>query len=246
SSVPPDPGRVTSPLPSLRGASSESPPQSTPAAKTNTLAVVAFVLSLLCVLPLIPMILGIVAIRQIRARGEKGTGLAVAAIILNGITVVLAAGVLWGGLSDEAPRRDGSGEVTRPGSGGTEDIRAGDCFNTPDDMRDYDASGAPAAPSVDIVPCGQPHDGEAFAVFTVEDGDGAFPGADRIRVTAEQKCGETALAGYRGTDAPLPESLELYYYLPTESSWDDGGRKVTCFVGDPAGQRTGSIRPSGS
>lgn len=55
-------------------------------ARLNTLAVVGFVLSLLC-LPLIGLVLGLLARSQIKRTGERGMGLAVAAIVLGLIPV---------------------------------------------------------------------------------------------------------------------------------------------------------------
>ncbi|MCX4627509.1 DUF4190 domain-containing protein [Streptomyces sp. NBC_01443] len=210
--------------------------------KTNTLAVVAFVMSLLCAIPLVPLILGIVALTQIRDRGEKGRGFAIAAIVIHSLTLVFYAAVLafgFTGVLDDGPERDTAGQVTAPGSGELQDIRMGDCFNTDDKMPEGQKD-AEASLSVTIVPCDQPHKGEAYAVFELE--DGPFPGKDEVHSTAEEKCDSTALADYMGAGAALPESLEPYYSVPQASSWDVGHHKVTCFVADPSGSSTGSVR----
>ncbi|MFD0722972.1 DUF4190 domain-containing protein [Streptomyces globosus] len=127
--------------------------------KTNVAAVVALVMSVVCAIPFVPLILGFVALSQIRKNGEKGKGLAIAAIVIHGATIafyaiVLAIG-LSGGLDDgTAPRRDTGGRVTVPEQSASpganagaspgasprerrrdvEDIRKGDCFNTEDDL----------------------------------------------------------------------------------------------------------------
>lgn len=109
--------------------------------KTNTLAIVAFAMSILCGLPLVPLILGIIALSQIRNRGEKGKGLAVAAIVIHSLAIafygVLLVLGLTGALDDTPPKRDTTGQVTGSGSSKVQDIRKGDCFNTGGDLAEY-------------------------------------------------------------------------------------------------------------
>lgn len=73
--------------------------------KTNTLAIVGFILSLF--LGPIGGIISIIALCQIKNTGEKGKGLAIAGIILGfgGIVLVVAIGafftiLVWPGLQD--------------------------------------------------------------------------------------------------------------------------------------------------
>ncbi|MFD8415964.1 septum formation family protein [Streptomyces sp. NPDC059650] len=218
-----------------------APPQ-----KTNVLAVVAFVMSLVCAIPTVPLILGIVALSQIRKGGEKGKGLAVAAIVIHAATIAFYVVVMVIGLSgamgvDPEPRRDTSGQVTTPGSSDVQDIRKGDCFNTEDDLaKTQEKEGTQARFSVRTVPCDQPHEGEAYAVFDLE--DGPFPGTEKAAAAAEEKCGGKALTDYVGNAAKLPKTLEVFYYYPQSSSWALGDREVTCFLGTANGTSTGSAR----
>ncbi|MBT2482369.1 DUF4190 domain-containing protein [Streptomyces sp. ISL-94] len=218
--------------------------------KTNALAIVAFVMSIVCALPLVPLILGIIALSQIRNRGEKGKGFAIAAIAIHSATIALSAIALIFGFSgalDDGPppKRDSSGQVTTPGSIDVEDIRTGDCFNTGGKLAEYnDEDGGQAGFSVKIVPCGEPHEGEAYTVATLE--DGAYPGKDKVISIAEEKCGGTALTDYVGDDAKLPETLEVFYYYPQRATWIRGDREVTCFLGHTNGPSTGSVRATGS
>ncbi|MGZ9932644.1 DUF4190 domain-containing protein [Streptomyces sp. NC-S4] len=219
--------------------------------KTNVLAIVAFVMALVCGIPLVPLILGIVALSQIKSRGEKGKGLAVAAIVIHSLVIVLWIVVvalgLTGSLGDDAPKKRDTttGQVTGPASSGVTEIRKGDCFNTKDDLTEYgDEDGTQAARSVTIVPCTQPHKGEAYAVFDLD--SGAYPGNDKVIKSAEEKCSGTALSSYVGDNPKLSEKLEVYYYYPQAATWVLGDREVTCFMGDPAGPTTGSVRAAGS
>ncbi|GAA0288863.1 hypothetical protein GCM10010302_29010 [Streptomyces polychromogenes] len=203
-------------------------------------------MSIVCAIPTVPLILGIVALSQIRKNGEKGRGLAIAAIVIHGMTIAFYAVAIVLGLSgafDEGPRpqRDTQGQVTAPGSSKVEDIRKGDCFNTDDDLaKTQRGDGTQARLSVRTVPCDQPHEGEAYAVFTLD--DGVFPGAEKVVRISEEKCGGTALTGYVGDAAKLPKNLEVFYYYPQASSWIQGDRTVTCFLGSSGGTSTGSAR----
>ncbi|MFC9292989.1 DUF4190 domain-containing protein [Streptomyces sp. NPDC057011] len=218
--------------------------------KTNALAIVAFVMSLVCALPFVPLILGIIALSQIRNRGEQGKGLAIAAIVIHGLTIAFYGVFLVLGLSGAlddgpAPKRDSGGQVTDSGSSKVNDIRTGDCFNTGGDLAEYqDKDGGQAAFKVKIVPCDQPHEGEAYAVFNLE--DGAFPGTEKVTAMAEEKCAGAKLTDYVGAKAKLSDKLEVYYYFPQAATWAIGDREVTCFLGDSTGASTGSVRATGS
>jgi hypothetical protein len=56
--------------------------------KWNVLAIIGFVSAFL--LPIVPIVLGFIARGQIKRTGEKGNGLALAAIIIGFISVVLS------------------------------------------------------------------------------------------------------------------------------------------------------------
>ncbi|AQT75588.1 MULTISPECIES: DUF4190 domain-containing protein [Streptomyces] len=218
--------------------------------KNNALAIVAFVMSLVCAIPLVPLILGIVALSQIRKRGEKGKGFAVAAIAIHGATIAFYGILLVLGLSGAlddgpSPKRDTSGQVTGSGSVKVSDIRKGDCFNTNGDLAEYqDEDGGEASFSVRVVPCDQPHEGEAYAVFNLD--NGTYPGTEKVTAMAEEKCAGTLLTDYVGKDPKLAEKLEVYYYFPQAATWALGDREVTCFLGDTSGASTGSARATGS
>lgn len=208
-------------------------------------------MSIVCALPLVPIVLGIIALSQIKSRGEKGKGLAIAAIVIHALTIAFYGTFvvlgLTGALDDVAPKqRDTtSGQVTGPVSSGVTEIRKGDCFNTNDDLAQYnDEDGSQAARSVRIVPCDQPHKGEAYAVFDLE--GGTYPGTEKVTSSAEEKCSGTALSTYVGDNPKLSDKLEVYYYYPQAATWILGDREVTCFVGDPGGPTTGSVRAAGS
>ncbi|MER5932797.1 septum formation family protein [Streptomyces sp. NPDC002054] len=210
----------------------------------------AFVMSIVCAIPTIPLVLGLIALSQIRKNGDSGKGLAIAAVVIHSLTIAFYVVIVILGLSgalddDSPPRRDSSLQVTAPGSSDVEDIRKGDCFNTEDDLaKTQEGDNTQARSSVRTVPCHQPHEGEAYAVFNLK--DGAYPGKDKVVAIAEEKCGGTALTDYAGDAARLPKTLQVFYYYPQSSSWSLGDREVTCFVGNASGTSTGSVRATGS
>ncbi|MEU7556173.1 septum formation family protein [Streptomyces sp. NPDC044571] len=166
----------------------------------------------------------------------------VLALLVLGVAAVLAL-VYFGVLDDgPPPKRDAGGQVTEEGSSDTEDVRKGDCFTTDDDLTKK--KDADAGVSVRVVPCDQPHEGEAYAVFTLE--DGPYPGKEKIVRIATEKCGSAALTAYTGDAAKLPRKMEPIYNYPQSSTWDLGERNVICFLGDPTGKSTGSVRAPGS
>lgn len=72
---------------------------------TNALAVATLVLAL-CGTAILPVILGHIALRQIRARDEAGTGLAISGLVLGYLQIVLyvvffvmVAGGIWAAVS---------------------------------------------------------------------------------------------------------------------------------------------------
>ena len=86
-----------------------------------------------------------------------------------------------------------------------------------------------------VVPCEQPHNGEVFTVLTMSDGD--FPGQAAIE-EYQGRC-EPELAVYSPAAAVDP-AVGLFVLYPTEESWADGDRAVTC-IATSESDRTGSL-----
>ncbi|MFH9986570.1 DUF4190 domain-containing protein [Streptomyces luteogriseus] len=196
----------------------------------NALAVAALVLGVLCFLPAAGLVLGLIALGQIRRSGQSGRGLAIAGSVLSAVGIVLwglvlatgAASEVWEGVKDGAR---GDGVLS---------LEKGDCFDAPGGLEGdtYD---------VDRVPCEGRHDGEVFAVVTLP--GGAFPGEGEITDVAGKKC--YALQDQYAMDTwAVPADVEVYYLLPSRTSWRFGDRAITCLFGDTeAGLKlTGSLR----
>jgi hypothetical protein len=201
-------------------------------APVNGVAIAALVLGVLCFVPAVGLVLGLVALRQIRRKGERGKGLAVAGSVLSSVGLALwvlslstgAAADFWQGFR-EAARGEGTAYA----------LSEGQCFTTPSGSLQgvtYD---------VDVVPCEKEHDGEVFAVFDLP--GGSYPGDDEITRSADDRC-----YAFQDTYAmdrwALPADVDVYYLTPTRQSWRAGDREITCLFGntDEQGTLTGSLR----
>ncbi|MFE1024176.1 DUF4190 domain-containing protein [Streptomyces sp. NPDC058818] len=202
----------------------------------NGVAIAAFVLGVLCFVPAVGLVLGLIALAQIRRRGERGKGFAVAGSVLSSVGLALwavslstgAAGDFWEGFRDAAR-----------GEGTAYSLEKGQCFTTPSGSLQgvtYD---------VDEVPCEEEHDGEVFAAFELP--GGAFPGDGEITRAADERC--YALQDTYAMDRwALPADVDVYYLTPTSQSWRTGDREITCLFGntDERGTLTGSLRRDGT
>jgi hypothetical protein len=198
---------------------------------TNGLAIASLVTSFTCI-PLLGTVLGVLGLRQIRRRPQRGRGLALAGLLINGLATIATALLVVLGLATD---------VFDQGNTKVADLKAGQCFNTVGhSLSDYQAGDVPSA-RVNVVPCDSAHDAEAFATVPIGDQLGsAFPGFDRISRYAGPRCGGSADDYLDG--ATLPDGVALFYYMPPRAGWDAGRRTVTCFFGGVTNRITGSVR----
>lgn len=198
----------------------------------NGVAIASLVLGILCFLPALGLVLGIIALVQIRKKGERGKGMAVAGSVLSTVGLALWALLLGtGGLSDAW---DGFKDAAKENNS-TFSLAKGDCFNS------LDGSLEGYAYDVDTVPCSEAHDGEVFASFQLP--AGSYPGDDRVTEIADDKC--YALEDSYAMDAwAVPDDVDVYYLTPTSQSWRLDDHEVTCVFGsvDTNGTLTGSLR----
>ncbi|MEU9788920.1 DUF4190 domain-containing protein [Streptomyces phaeochromogenes] len=209
-------------------------PYNTPA-PVNGLAIAALVLGILCFLPLVGLILGFFALAQIRRKGERGKGMAIAGMILSGIgAAILALALATGGAAEFW---DGFQEGAREASenGATFSVDEGECFDTPGGSLEG------MAYDVDTVSCDEEHDGEVFANFRMA--SGSYPGDSAITEAADDKC-YTLQYAYAMDTWAIPENVDIYYFTPTRDSWSLGDREISCLFGnvDEKGGLTGSLR----
>ncbi|MGY3203745.1 DUF4190 domain-containing protein [Streptomyces sp. TE5632] len=202
------------------------PPPAPPA--LNGLAVTSLVTSLLCLAPL-GLVFGCIALWQIPRRRQRGKGLAIAGVSVSGAILLLAAVVIpvidfriW-----TLPARSDSGDVTKPGWTTIQSIRTGDCFTPPGGLPK--PGRPPLGGSVELIPCDKPHRAEAYASFTLTEGD--FPGLDGITATAWPQCARLFMD--YALDPLAFGRLQTYYFHPDEEGWAAGRRTVVCWVARP-------------
>jgi hypothetical protein len=181
------------------------------------------------------VITGIVALTQIRRTAERGRGLAITGISVGAALMVLGTlgFILFFAFVNTVDSFDD------PGTSGSEqdvfDLGIGDCLNET-------AAEGDEVFSVPVVDCESPHDYEVFGEATLADA-AEFPGTDSTFEQADTLCYDL-FAGYVGA-AWEESALEYTYFSPTEQSWSEGDREVTCLVFDPEAMLTGSVAGSG-
>jgi hypothetical protein len=154
---------------------------------------------------------------------------AIATFVLLALALGLAACTnddQGGGRDDEADLRDEDGQVVDETEVDAYRIQVGDCFN---------GQLPSSVDSITAVPCDQPHDQEAYAVFDLDvDGqpagpDVAYPGDDKVQLLAQRDC-IVQFTGYVGS-AYETSILEVGLLVPTQATWEEiDDREVVCTV----------------
>lgn len=158
--------------------------------------------------------------------------MAIAGSVLSVVGLVLWTVSLSTGVVSDAV--DGFRDAAR-GEGTAYALAKGDCFDSGTGSLQGDAY------DVDEVPCTGAHHGEVFAVVTLP--SGSFPGDDEVTDVADDKC--YALQEDYAMDAwAVPDTVDVYYLVPSKESWTFGDREITCVFGnvDEKKSLTGSLR----
>jgi hypothetical protein len=204
-----------------------APPHPMPPRRTNGLAIAAFVLSIPGLL-VVSVILAIVALVQTKRSGEKGRGLAIAALSISGAWVVIfpiafiLALIAFSAVVDV--HRDANGEIVEAGDLSISELQVGDCIESVSEEEVITLRG---------VPCAQPHEAEVYAIFDMP--SRTYPSDEAVGDECAQR-----LESYSELAWNAP-SIEIYYLSPDSETWRHGDREVICFAVDEDG-RTGSIR----
>jgi hypothetical protein len=176
---------------------------------------------------LLGIIFGAISLSRIRKSGQKGRGMAIAGIVLGSLWLVgIGAAVLVDTLG-QADRAD-DGTVTSRGSVTATDLRVGDCLSSLPERE---------TETLKLVPCREPHLGETYATFRLS--GSSYPGEDEATRFAEGGCTER-LATFAGPGKEV--AYEIYFLIPTSSSWRLGDREVHCLITAPGG----AMLPGGS
>lgn len=130
--------------------------------------------------------------------------------------------------------RDSSGAIIDGGSVDVFDIKVGDCFN--------DGSSLDEVSSLPGVPCSEPHDNEAYAVFNMT--AASYPSEDEMWEMAYDACLDR-FEGFVGKDYESSQ-LDIYTLYPSAEGWKQNDREVICAVYDmDAAKLEGSVRGLG-
>ncbi len=141
--------------------------------------------------------------------------------------------VIYGAVTDVD--RDDSGAIVGGGSVDAFNVQVGDCFNDATSFSDE-------VSSVPGVPCSEPHDNEAFAVFdlSIE----SYPDAEAMYELSYNSCMEH-FESFVGRDYDS-STLEITTMYPSAESWNQNDREVVCAVFDMnANQLVGSAAGRG-
>ncbi|GAA0396258.1 hypothetical protein GCM10009530_54740 [Microbispora corallina] len=179
---------------------------------------------------LLSVVFGVIALRQIRRRGERGRGLAVAGLVLSGAWVAVIVAVALVAVLTSA-QRDANGTITGGGSVASTALRPGDCVNGVAD--------GVVVTSVTGVPCTQAHDAEVITQFDLP--VKAWPGREAAGNQASEQC-EKRLNRMLA-DSPMLDRLRSFVlYPPSQSAWARS-RSVTCMVVEGHGGKLNSPVP---
>ena len=107
-------------------------------------------------------------------------------------------------------------------SSGAADLAVGDCFDVP--------ATKTSVKDVQHHPCGESHTGEVFAIVTHPAAKGAAPLAtDALYAYLANTCGPL-LTSYVGPVAAGSRLLDAGAFYPPDAGWNNGDRKITCYV----------------
>jgi len=130
--------------------------------------------------------------------------------------------------------RDGTGAIVGEGSVDAFKVRVGDCFDDTNSLEEIS--------SLPGVPCSDPHDNEAFAVFDIS--VASYPGEDAMGELANESCVQRFEA-FVGKDYES-SSLDVFTMYPSTDSWTQDDREVVCAVYDMnAAKLVGSAKGQG-
>lgn len=128
--------------------------------------------------------------------------------------------------------KDGAEKVARQRS--VFSLSPGDCYNPNSKAVEGEAL------TIEMVPCGEPHEGQVVGEFKLDDAD-KFPGNDAIWAIADKRCPAEA-AKFSPDTWALPKGVDIFYYTPTNESWTTGDRAVSCSYTKEKGTLTGSLK----
>ncbi|MGW7446512.1 DUF4190 domain-containing protein [Kitasatospora sp. NPDC054795] len=210
-------------------------------APTNGFAVGSLVTGLLLVAP-VALVFGILALVQINRRKERGSGMAVTGLVLGTIgTVLLALALGAADFSSARAGRFGQAPKAPAGSVHWSELKAGDCYDSPQGGSTTQGNGDETVYWVHRVACTEPHHGEVAGTAELPSGNGLYPGESAARESAGRLC-RAVLNGYALDQWTVPDGMDDVYLYPTARNWASGSRYVTCAYEDREDRHRGTVR----
>jgi Domain of unknown function (DUF4190)/Septum formation len=202
-----------------------------PASGTNGFAIASFILGLIGG-SLLSVIFGIIALNKLRARPQRGKGLAIAGLCLSGVWVVGLVVLAVVTAQTASQRSAATGQITKNGHLSVFSLRAGDCFQNPSGNQ----------PTLDVtevtaVSCATPHDAQVVAQLPVT--GSAYPGKAAFRTQALSGCKASNEALVE--QSKVTDTMRLIWLYPEEQAWDDGHRTISCMIVDSSADLTSSL-----
>jgi hypothetical protein len=202
---------------------------------------------------ILSVVFGIMALSQIKKRGQRGKGLAIAGLSAAGVWIVVYA-IVAVLLVFSATSKNSSRDVALPGvSGGVtaspstspsastgtsadsklvalNDLRVGDCLQ--------EIGEGKSVSKLPVVACTAPHAAEVVGRFNLP--AGKYPGTAVVDERAGTGCTDR-LKAYAPAASKNPK-VDLFYFSPLEEEWTKSdGRSVICMaVQSPP--TTGSVK----
>jgi hypothetical protein len=182
------------------------------------------------------VILGIVALTRVRARLQRGKGLAIAGIVVSAAWIVLfailiiAAAVTYTPLPQNSSSGPASSaQVRHRGSVDVFSLRVGQCFDNPPGQ-------APDVNTVPVLACTRPHNAQVFAEFSVR--GGAYPGLAALQRRATSGCNARIA---RLDQQKVSGNMDIRFLFPRLLSWYRGHREIACIVTSPTDNLNSSV-----
>lgn len=142
-----------------------------------------------------------------------------------GAAILAVAAFGGAGALDDNTVRDDSGAIVEGGGLGAFVVQIGDCFNVPEEE---------LVMSLEAVPCGDPHDAEAYDSF--QQFGTEYPGEETVSEASAWGCYDRfeTFVGQPWDDS----EFDFWYLEPTRESWEEGDdREVLCALTSFDGSR---------
>jgi len=204
----------------------QQPPKQT----TNGLAVTSFILGLIGG-TILSLIFGIVGLMQIRSRGQRGRGFAIAGIALSVIWIGVAVTLIANGTISFSKQPSAAG-VAKPGRINIFALRVGDCFQNPPPSQS-----AVGVTDVSVVPCTTAHNAQVFAQFDAT--NARYPGSATLVKEAQTGCQSRISANVNRSK--ITRTMTLRFLYPEPQSWANGRRLITCLIVDSTKDLTSTV-----